>query len=294
MKWLGVGALSLALCLSLSLQGPQLIYAAQKEAIPAEEQQMFKRLVAKAVKAYKAERYEDAIVSFKAAMRLNPKFALHWNLAVLYERVEQYDQALFHVDEFLKDPELKPENRAKAEERRLKILELIVVYQHQSRPTERTSSESVAPPEASEPEVVEVERVQISKPRPIVMEGSLDERPSSERPWLLWALLGAGSSLSSLGLHLYANSVWERRGGLLADHQKAQSEAQTFSLIGDVFLVAGLATFTVAIIKWNSSSATRARSAASLDLGRDDYALQTAPEYELSFTGQGFTLSGTF
>jgi tetratricopeptide (TPR) repeat protein len=293
MKRLGIGALSLALF--LSFQSPQLVYGAQKEAIAAEEQQMFKRLVAKAVKAYKAERFEDAIVSFKAAMRLNPKFALHWNLAVLYERVEQYDQALFHVDEFLKDPELKPENRAKAQERRLKILELIVVYQHKSTPPVSPSSDSPAPPKAAEPEVVEVERVQISDPKPFVREGSLNESPTSERPWLLWALLGAGSSLSSLGMHLYANSVWENRGGLLADHQQAQRDAQTFSLIGDAFLVVGLTAFTVAILKWNSSSAPRVQSAASLELDREDYALLRAPtEYELSFTGQGFVLSGTF
>lgn len=275
------------------------------------QQREFKRYVDQAVKAYKEERFEEAIVFFEKALKLKPEYRLHWNLAILYERTDQLKLSLFHMDEFLKDPKLKSNDRSKVQTRRAKILQLIEDkkktkqnhFQARSNsypvpthtqtqpspnptptPTPNFTSIQTQPAQGfttalPEPQLVEVERVRIS-----------DSSPSRGIPaWGYWMMGGVLVGGSSLAVHLYANSIWEDRPNTLAGARDAQSEAYTFSLIGDILLVGSLASVSIAIWKWSDSNTSQSMSAYQDESDSSD--LQAS---KLTLTPQGLIWSGQF
>jgi len=282
MRQVALSYLVCALCLTSVMHIPSVAHASPASA----QRDRFKGLVNDAVKAYKEKRFEEAIKSFEAALKLKSEYRLHWNLAVLYERTGRLEIALGHVDQFLKDPSLSESNRQKAEDRRRQMIDKI----DRERPTRLArlpaSTPTAPPPKAVvarpvEAQIIEVETV--STMPPIGEERGL---PS----WSYWAIGGGVSGLASLGLHLYADSIWEGRPDVTSEALDAQSKAWTYSWVGDFFLVGSVASLSIAVWKWSDEPSPRPSTALSPRLGGG----QTLRSSELTFIGQGFIWRGRF
>lgn len=247
-----------------------------KPRVTSSSRTKFKRYVDDAVKAYKEERFEDAIASFEEALKLKAEYRLHWNLAVLYERVGRIELALTHVDEFLKDPKLKLKNRHKAEGRRAEMIREL--EERRLKAIAQPDAPSQVSPQPSphvETQVVEVERVNISEP--------IDQGRST---WGYWAIGGGLLGIGSLWAHLRADSIWEdgQEPSQSITKQEAQSLATTHSIIGDILLIGSLTSLSIAVWKWSDRPA-RTSTALKSSVHR---------EQALIFTGQGLMWSGSF
>ena len=272
-----------ALCMtSVFTRSPSVAHAS----LTTQQREHFKSLVGQAVKAYKEDRFPEAIELFETALKLKSEYRLHWNLAVLYERTGRLEVALGHIDQFLKDPSLNVKNRDKAEARRRQIIDQI----ERERPTRLAvlpKSSPIKPsPKESDLRPVEAQIIEVEKVSTMPMVREEQGLPS----WSYWAIASGVSGLTSLGFHLYANSIWDELPNVTSEALDAQSRAWTYSWVGDFFLVGSIASLSIAVWKWTDEPTSQASTALSprSSVGQ---ALRSS---ELTFIGQGFLWRGRF
>jgi len=81
---------------------------------PAAETDDFDTIVASAVEAYQAQRYDEAIGLFGRAFEIRPQPELIYNIARVYERSVRPREAVEHYERFLSLPNTTAELRARA------------------------------------------------------------------------------------------------------------------------------------------------------------------------------------
>ena len=245
-----------------SLSGLQWEVSQVQAAEGAREDELFRKMISRAALAYKAKRYREAITHFESALVLRPNPNIHWNLSVCYYKLKVYREALSHANQYLELGSPSDAMKEKVEARKAELL----------RELERRLEEDQAPvsvlspmPEADlQPSPTDVED-QDSK---VSQTQSQSEISSSTQSGIIWSIIAVGSFGVSAGVHLYADSIWASRptgGGEPAED--ARNEAITASVVGDLFLVFGLASAVVSGVYFftDTDGSQKAQQQSSLD-----------------------------
>ena len=221
----------------------------------AESDKSFQDFIQMALKAYKHQKYSDAIVFFKRAMNISPDPNIHWNLAVTYQKTKDFKRALYHIDEYLKVPNLEDKKRAKVNVRREKIVSALQkertdevrVARHYDPQTKSNSDPS---------NTKNKKEMQTSNFDPLSNDVSAkrawNSQSKSNRTWLVWGASGLSLIAIGTGVHLYANTIWQGRN-LGSDSVTAQEDAITVSWIGDGMLLLGGGALTYGIYSFFTS-----------------------------------------
>ena len=270
----------------LSKQGRFLEISIQEAHAQSEqEDELFRALILRATQAFKSKEYLQAIDSFKRALLLRKsEYNIHWNLAVLYQKVERLEEALSHVNQFL-DKERSPKRREKAEQRRNKILK--AMKDAYFSPTKKAPLAKITsppkpktqpPPKAKPPQKIQPspptiarEKRESSPSKKIDDQPAVVARTSTEprdKSWIVWTVSGLSMGVIGASLHLYANTVWQGRpqDGTRAVVD-AQDTAVTSSIIGDSLLVIGTVTMLYGLYKMLSHGGDRGEGEATPGLG---------------------------
>ena len=240
----------------------------------SEDRERFQALVQSAVEAYKAERFDEAIVLFESALRIEPSSPIYWNLAVIYEKRDDIEKALKYIDAFLLDFKQSEEKRDQAFARREQLMaRQLELRAAQEREQRRRAAEQAAR-EEERARLARLARLGAAAPQ-LHEEGttvggaqiSAEPRtppPAPSRAWVVWSTAGVALLGVAGGLHLYADSIWQSRplgGGEGA--LNAQTEALTMSWVADGLLVLGGSALTYGLLSRLLSSPAPSSSAAS-------------------------------
>ena len=254
----------------------------ESHAQSTQEDELFRALILRATQAFKRKEYLQAIDSFKRALLLRKsEYNIHWNLAVLYQKVGILEEALSHVNQFL-DKERAPKRKEKAEQRRNKILKAMkdayfspVKKAPLATPSAASPSKpKTPPPQKTEPRVPPTPQKKSTDPstdtsgkQPSVVARTSPTH-SRDRSWIVWSVSGLSFALIGASLHLYANTVWQGRPqGGMRTVLDAQETAETSSMVGDSFLVVGVGAMLYGLYKMLSQGADRGRGEATPGLG---------------------------
>jgi tetratricopeptide (TPR) repeat protein len=216
--------------LSLVVSGTA--FAQPKTAIPpSDDIEAAKAHYAAGSAYYEQANYADAVKEFNEAYRLSHRSDLLYNIAVCYERLSQYDNAIKALKQYLTD---KPDAGDRVTiETRITNLEKL--------------REQAAPP----PRVVEPPKPAPPPPPPVVV---------SERPRHWWvpgtsvAAAGAAVLAASLGTGLAANSIYNDLNSKCQNKvcdpslQSQQSKGNSLAIASDVLLGVGAAAALTGVI----------------------------------------------
>lgn len=242
------------------LSHPKEIYSLYAKKPSNPEDELFIALVKKATQSYGKKNYKAAVNYFEKALLLKPTNTnIHWNLAGLHRKLNQLDQALSHLNDYLKDRTLSKKRRKKAKDRRQQVLsEMKERYlspngsfdTHAKNPKPQGRNTQVTPPPISSNDS--------SNPNSSnqLEEYSDHSEDQHDRLWIIWGVTGLSLSALSVGLHVYADMTWQSRpigGGKTA--MSLQDNATTVSWIADGFLLAGISTLGISLYYFLQNSA---------------------------------------
>jgi len=212
---------------------------------PPAERARFGELVARAVQAYKAERFEQAILLFEEALGVEPSSPIYWNLAVLYDKRDDLERALKYVDAFLLDLGQPEEKRDKAFERRADLLRRLKAREEVQAAARAAAARAQAAREAARARLGGAPLAPEEAPPAWAAGGA----PAPSRAWVAWTTSGVALVAVASGLHLYADSVWQSRpAGGGAETLRAQSKAVSTSWVADGLLALGASALGYGLI----------------------------------------------
>jgi tetratricopeptide (TPR) repeat protein len=260
-RWL-TATLTIASFLTLAAQ------AIAEDASPSQEAgDEFDAIVARAVEAYGAQRYDEAIENFQRAYALRPQAELIYNIARVYERSVRREEAIEHYQRFLELPNTTAELRARA----INSLEAL----------------------HNELEAMERARQRETPPPPQPLPPPVDEPPNVLGA-LGWALIGLGGAALATGavfggLALSEETATEEANSL-ADQQLHLDRGENFALAADLlFGIGGALAVTGAILL--IVRATRGDADEDEQTQGDQ---QVSLHLNLGGQGLGLTLDGRF
>ncbi len=237
------------------------------------EDQLFKKMIERAAAAYKEKRFKDAIQHFERAMMLNPNPNIHWNLAVCYYKVANYQKALSNTNAYLENGSPSEKMKRKVEAKKKDIL-YHLQRAYLAPKVNPNDSQPVATVEQKQP-VISQRPAPIINPEPLDMfemnPQAIQDEPAQKAPpnsyggtsqesnyssngkrnLIIWGSVSAVLLASSIGLHMYGDQVWETRpngGGTLA--QEARRDALLFSWVGDASLALSLTSLVIGLISY--------------------------------------------
>jgi tetratricopeptide (TPR) repeat protein len=203
---------------------------------PADDLEAAKAHFAAGSAYYDQANYADAVKEFNEAYRLSHRTDLLYNIAVCYERLSDFDDAIGALRKYLEDKPDAPDR---------------VTIQTRIANLERRKSQAPRPgpaPLASDP---------VAQPAPVAAAAAPAERRGGKR-WYApgVALLGVGVGLGavSLGTGLASHAIHNRLevqciGGLCGDNLRAEVDlGRTLGITSDVFLGLGLAAGATGIV----------------------------------------------
>lgn len=172
-------------------------------------------LASKGAQAYRNNQYREAIGYFEDAYALQPVPNLLYNVGRCYEKLEEYEKAIEHYEEFAVAPEVGSEARREALKRAESLREIADIQKSDTSGTEGASAEND--------------------------EGDkTGDANTSKTPIIVTAsgagLIGAGAVFGILA----SNSADQvRTGEDFQTRSDAQSRAKTQALVADSLYVAG-------------------------------------------------------
>ncbi|MGM0557628.1 MAG: tetratricopeptide repeat protein [Myxococcota bacterium] len=183
------------------------------------------KLASKGAKAYGEERYRDAIGYFEQAYDLQPVPNLLYNIGRCHEKLEEYEEAIEHYEEFAVAPEVGSEARRAALKRAESLREIADID---------TSDTSGAETESDQ-----------TDPEPVTPK---EERASSPVPWIVTgAGVGALAVGGAFGLMASSSADEIQSGADFQTRKDAQTRAKTQALVADSLFVVGAVTTGVGI-----------------------------------------------
>lgn len=281
------------------------------------EDQLFKQFIERATSAYKSNQYEAAIKHFEGALMVRSNPNIHWNLSVCFHKLGRFKEALFHANEYLTKGSPSQKMRAKVEGRKQEILMALqrsLLVEPKAEPLPQQMTATPPPKFPVRPQVIKPEQTQNELDRERSFQANLarsnPNRPMQEtwtRPqaqvlqpapredWfslysqsVIWGSISAALLSSSVGLHLYGDSVWDNRpagGGI--DAQDARRGALLFSWIGDGCLALGVTSLALAIHSYVRTSQRSSDMACLKCSAPSDHILVSGgPTFRLLHTDQ--------
>ena len=290
---------ALRVALSVALWAPAAVHAEPS----SEERERFQALVKSAVVAYKAERFDEAIVLFESALRIEPSSPIYWNLAVIYEKRDDVEKALKYIDAFLLDFKQSEEKRDQAFARREQLmarqLELRAAQEKEqrrlaaeqaAREEERARLAAATPPLLSTGEGAQTSSQASSQTSTQTSTQPSTQPPAPSRAWIIWSTAGVALVGVASGLHLYADSVWQSRPVGGGDGTRgAQSKALSVSWVADGLLVVGGSAIAYGLLSRLFSSPSPSPSHAASTAAP---ALRLSPRLAPGLSG--LSLEGSF
>jgi hypothetical protein len=243
------------------LSHPKEIYSLYAKRSSNPEDELFIALVKKATQSYGKENYKAAVNYFEKALLLKPTNTnIHWNLAGLHRKLNQLDQALSHLNDYLKDQTLSKKRRKKGKNRRQQILSEMkerylspngTLDANAKTPKPQDKNTQITPtPASSNDSSIPAHSPNRSE------EYSNNSQDYHDRLWIIWGVTGLSLSALSVGLHVYADMTWQSRpvgGGKTAI--SLQDDATTVSWVADGFLLAGISTLGISLYYFLKQSA---------------------------------------
>jgi len=244
----------------------------------------FNALLARAVEAYNAQRFEQAIADFQRAYEMRPEPEIVYNIARVYERSLQREQAVEQYERFLSLPNTTADLRARAatslESLRTELAVMNRAQQAASTANANTGDQgttgTVPPPPPPRP-----------RPAGAVVAG--------------WVLVGFGGASLIAGVAMGALALTEQadteQAASLADQTEHFDLGTSYALAADILFAAGGALAIGGIIAL-VVHAVRHRGSAEDD---DDNPSPEEEEASVSFSplflgqdGLGLSLGGHF
>jgi tetratricopeptide (TPR) repeat protein len=238
---------------------------------PAEPATEFDAVVARAVEAYSAQRYDEAIALFEQAWAMRQQPEIIYNIARVYERAVRRPEAIERYEQFLSMPNTTAELRARA----MTSLEAL-----------RTELEAMerASRRGTEPEGPETPPVPPTPP----------EEPVDALNVSGWVLFGTGAAVLIAGGVLGGLALGEQNAaeeaGSLADQQDHFDRGETEALTADILFGTGGALAVTGVILL----IVRAARANDHDQPAADAPVSLRPTFAGHGPGVGLTLDGRF
>lgn len=267
-------------------------WTALAEEEPNPEDREFEAIVTQAVEHYEAQRYEQAISSFQRAYEMRAQPELVYNIARIYERSLELQQAVDTYERFLSLPNTTADLRSRA----ANSLALIRAEIAARERAERAGQENTTPgggtgtgqgiseqDTGEQPEIPPEERASA-----VVITG--------------WALVGVGAAALVAGIAMggltLAEETATEEAGNLADQELHLDRGESFALSADVLFggggalaVAGIALLIVHAVRSRSDASEDGTESDEDDESNFDYSLTP---FSLARGGLGLSLGGTF
>ena len=191
-------------------------------------------LSAKAAAAYGEGKYEESIDLFKQAYELQQVSNLLFNIAKVYEKIENWDEAENHYKEFIKAPDADSDAREVALERVEAIKEIKRLAAEAEEQKRRDEDERKR---QEEEKALAQQQTETSKKKPNVLP---------------WVLIGSGAAIAATGgvFGIMALGKQSDFDAAQSASEKAdlRSSGKTFALIADVGVGVGLAAGVVGVV----------------------------------------------
>ena len=218
------------------------------------------QLSGQAAAAYGEGDFEKAIELFKQAYALQAVPNLLFNIAKVYEKIENWEQAMSYYKEFLKAPDADPQARQVAVDR-IDSLQGVVKAEREAREEEerRLAEEERKKREAELAAQQQQQQQQTEEPTGGASAGA-------------WITAGAGVALlvggGVFGLLASDQETAFDTGETPEDRRAARSKGKTYALVADSMFVGGAIATTIGIILFaTSSSGDEAEETAALPIG---------------------------
>lgn len=199
-------------------------------------------LAGKGAKAYGEERYRDAIGYFEQAYALQPVPNLLYNIGRCHEKLDEYEEAIEHYEEFAVAPEVGSEARREALKRAESLREIANIKKSD------TSSATGGQQDSSTTQTAQTN----------------DEESSSPVPWIVaGAGVGALAVGGAFGLMASSSADEIQNGADFQTRKDAQSRAKTQALVADSLFVVGAVTTGIGVYLLLSSDSEEASDKAN-------------------------------
>jgi tetratricopeptide (TPR) repeat protein len=259
-----VGSVALILCLaSLS----SVAQAQSGDAAPPPADDAFGRQVQTAIDLFQKQHYDEAIKAFRAAYAMKPEPEILYNIARVYERSGQIEEALQSYRDFLAAPGTTAALRAKAQEN-VNALNHEKALREQSNAPQPPTGPASAPRGAGEGRV----ETSVQEPRP----------PTGAYVLMGAGVVGIGAGII-LGVVAQGNKNDFDKATTVTDKQSAKDSGQRNAAIADVCYGVGIGA-AIAGTVWYLLSGDKSGSPA---------ASSPAPVAPVA-NGQVFGISGVF
>lgn len=265
--------------------------AEQSEASPIEEAARHHQ---QGVDLFGRGEYEAAIEAFEHAQELSPSRANIWNITRCHEQLQQYEEALERLEQYLAEEALPQERRAAAMAYQAELNALRDTARPQETETAvpvEQAEDQPAEPEPAEPEEVEPEEVEA----PPVASAAAEEPPPPPPPppprrslVAPWATLGSGLALmvTAAVLDIVAFSSASRDPSeafaSVREYRDWQEGYENTALAGDILMGLGAAAAVgglVWLLLWRRDAEDRARRRPALAVTPSLGALSLNLEY---------------
>lgn len=214
-------------------------------------------LSGQAAQAYRKGEYAEAIRLFQQAYELQAVPNLLFNIAKVYEKLEDWDNAAENYREFIKAPDADSKAREIAMERVAALEEI-----------QRAEREEEERRLAEQREKEEAERERLAQKE----EQSQTETQSSDEPnnTVAWITLGGGATLLAGGVvfGLLASSEQSKFevGSTPEARRAARASGRTFAIVADSMFATGAVATVVGIILFATSGSSEADTSEQVAL----------------------------
>lgn len=237
------------------------------------EDQLFKKLIERAGTAYKKKSFKEAAQYFERAMVLNPNPNIYWNLSVCYYKLADYPKALANANAYLQKGSPNSKMRTKVEAKKKDILYHLQeaylspkakTFSANKQENGTTQNPTLLNPRDNQRRIRpdSSEMFEMSSPKSLNSVNNMSDRypqstniaynrPSGKRDLIVWGSVASVLLVSSLGLHMYGDQIWDNRplgGGTPA--QDARRQALLVSWVGDGALALGLTSLVVGLVSY--------------------------------------------
>lgn len=198
----------------------------------------------KGIEYYKAGRLPEAVQEMLEAYHLIPSDDLLYNIARIYQKMEEYALALKYFQDYVTSPGVKPANVKKALEKMAEVRKAQKDNQRQefmpAFPPPQVPTRVTPAPEPQAP--LSTETTDISEAAPV-------EREAIPRSWIVGGVGGALVVVGA-GFGLAASSAFGDFEDANSDAKKldAQSRTEQWSTLADVSYVLGFGTIVGAVV----------------------------------------------
>lgn len=258
--------------------------AAEERAVSDEE---FNAAVSVAVEHYNAQRYEPAIESFRRAYAMRPQPELIYNIARVYERSVQREEAIQEYERFLSLPNTTATLRARAATSLEALRTEMAVLERAERPQQERDNQDANSGASSGG---------TGGGTPPPPPPPVDPEPSNAGAVIGWLLVGSGAAalitggvLGGLALSAEGNA---EGASSLQEFQDEEESASSLALGADILFGAGgaLAIAGIVMLIIRTTRGDEGDEESELD---EENEVSLMPLF-LGQNGLGLTLSGQF